>query len=407
MATATKEAQANPVNGLVAKTREIRNQMKDELVERGVEIDLMLACVIARVHMLMLGEPGVAKSMTADQFLSHIDGAKLFSHLLNKQTPPDALVGPISFQAMKEDRFRRVTTQRLPEANIAFIDEIFKSNAVNLNLMLKIINERLFENDGTLVDVPLWTMVAASNELPGTDKEELTAFADRIGVRRIVQPVRTSDGTRLILEGQLMRNRGESQSESFTSLTVEEIETLQGACTMIEVPNRVLEKIIELRAGAEKENLHLSMRRVFEGVKICQAQALLSERGEVKAEDLRLFEHILWNDPEEVSIAQELTLDFAGTIGKQAARAKAAYEEFQKRLSAAQAKMPADNSEPEQDVVTELTTVAAQLTKLDKEVQQQIADAANEGHDSSELDSIAAEIDRARRSIRKTLGMDF
>lgn len=398
---------ADPVNNLVAKTRSIRNEMKDELVERGVEIDLILAAAIARIHMLMLGPPGVGKSMTADQFLKHIDGANLFSHLLNAQTPPDSIVGPVSFQAMKEDRFRRETAQRLPEAHIAFLDEIFKSNSVNLNLLLKIINERVFENDGQLVHVPLWSLIAASNELPGTDKEELTAFTDRIGIRRIVEPVRTADGMRLILEGQLARNRGESQSETHTTLTVEDIETLQGACTQIEVPNRVKEKVIELHNGAAKENLHLSMRRMFEGVKLCQAQALLSERGEVKAEDLRLFEHILWNDPEELAIARELTLDFAGTVGKQAARARASYEEFQKRLSAAQAKMPADSSEPDKEVVNELTTIAAQLTKLDKEVQQNIADAANEGHDGAELESAAAEIDRSRRSIRKTLGMDF
>lgn len=395
------------VTKIVAKTRDIRNEMKEEVVERGVEIDLLLASIIGRVHMLMLGEPGVAKSMTVDQFLAHVEGATLFTHLLNKQTPPDALVGPISFQAMKEDRFRHVTTQRLPEANLAFIDEIFKSNAVNLNLMLKILNERKFENDGGTVDVPLWSMIAASNELPGHDKEELIAFSDRLGVRRIVQPVRTDDGVREILNGQLTRNRGESLAKSHTTLTIDEVETLQGASTQITVPNRVLDRLVDLRAAGEKENLHLSIRRVFEGLKICQAQALLSERGEVKAEDLRLFEHILWNDPEELPIAQELTLDFAGTVGKQAARARASYEEFQKRLSAAQAKMPADSTEPDKEVVNEMTTVAAQLTKLDKSVQKDIADAATEGHDAAELESIAAEIDRARRSIRKSLGMEF
>lgn len=396
-----------PTVTAVEKTRHIRTEMKDELVERGVEIDLILACVIGRVHILMLGEPGVAKSMTADQFLSHVDGATMFSHLLNKQTPPDALVGPISFKAMKEDSFRRVTTQRLPEANLAFIDEIFKSNSVNLNLMLKILNERKFENNGGVVDVPLWSMIAASNELPGHDKEELMAFADRIGVRRIVEPVRTDDGVRMILEGQLARNRGESLSSSHTMLTVEEVEALQGACTEIDVPQRVLDKLVELRNKAEQENLHLSMRRVFEGVKICQATALLSERGEVKAEDLRLFEHILWNDPDELAIAQELTLDFAGTVGKQSARARSSYEEFQKRLSDAQSKMPADASDPPKEVINDLTGIAAQLTKLNKQVQQDIADAVTEGHDPSELESITAEIDRARRSLRGTLGLEF
>jgi MoxR-like ATPase len=392
---------------VISKTRDIRNEMKEEVVERGVEIDLLLASIIARVHMLMLGDPGTAKSMTVDQFLSHVDGATLFSHLLNKQTPPDALVGPISFTAMKEDSFRRVTTQRLPEANLAFIDEIFKSNAVNLNLMLKILNERKFENNGGVVDVPLWSMIAASNELPGHDKEELVAFADRLGVRRIVQPVKTDDGVREILTGQLARFKGEKVAEQHTMLTVAEVELLQTACTQIVVPNRVKDKIAELRAKAEGENLHFSSRRMFEGVKVCMAQALLTERGEVKAEDLRLFEHILWNDPEELQVAQELTLDFAGAIGKQASRARAAYEEFQKRLSAAQAKMPSDGSEADKDTVNEMTTIAGQLTKLDKSVQVDIAEATTEGHDASELETIAAEVDRARRSLRKSLGMEF
>lgn len=396
------------VKSVVDKTRAIRTEMKGELVERGVEIDLLLACAIGRVHMLMLGEPGVAKSMTADQFLSHVDGATMFTHLLNKQTPPDSLVGPVSFKAMKEDSFRRVTRGRLPEANLAFIDEIFKSNSVNLNLMLKILNERKFENDGGVVDVPLWCMIAASNELPGHDKEELLAFADRIGVRRIVQPVRTEDGIRMILEGQLARNVGETLNESHTVLSLDEIALLQQASKEVQVPNRVLDKIVELRIKAERENLHLSMRRVFEGVKICQAQALLSDRGEVKAEDLRLFEHILWNDPDEIEVASELTLDFAGTIGKQSARARSAYDELQKRMSDAQSKMPADDSiAPEPEIVNELTSVMAELTKLGKQVEKDIADGTTEGHDTAELETVRAEVDRARRSIRQSMGMEF
>jgi hypothetical protein len=143
-------------------------------------------------------------------------------------------------------------------------------------------------------------------------------------------------------------------------------------------------------------------------VKICQAQALLSDRGEVKAEDLRLMEHVLWNDPDEIEIASELTLDYAGAVGKQAARGRAAYDELQKRMSDAQSKMPADDSvKPETEVVTELTNVMAELTKLGKQVQKDIADGTTEGHDTAELETISAEVDRARRSIRQSMGMEF
>jgi MoxR-like ATPase len=190
-------------------------------------------------------------------------------------------------------------------------------------------------------------------------------------------------------------------------LTVEEMELLQDAATKIVVPNRVLDKIVQLRLDAEREGLHLSMRRVFEGVKICQAQALLTDRGELKAEDLRLFEHILWNEPDEIEIAAQITIDFAGTIGKQAARSRAAYDEFQKRLSDAQAKMPSDESEPDAEIVNELTKIMAGLTKLNKMVTKDIADGTTEGHDTSELESISAEVDRARRSVRMTMGMEF
>src|SRR3954453_3559023 len=161
----------------VEKLRDIRTEMKAKVVDPGPEIDLLIASVVARVHMILLGPPGVAKSLMVDQFLSHIEGATLFSHLLNKNTPPEALFGPISMIGLKEDSFRRVTAGAPPEANLAFVDEIFKSNATNLNGMLKIINERKFENNGGMVDVPLWSMIGASNELPTHDREDLVAFS--------------------------------------------------------------------------------------------------------------------------------------------------------------------------------------------------------------------------------------
>lgn len=396
------------VKTLVTKTRDVRNEMKAEVVERGVEIDLLISAVIARVHLLLLGPPGVAKSMTVDQFMAHVEAANKFTVLMNKSTPPEALFGPISMTGLKEDRFRRMTEHTLVEANIAFIDEIFKSNAVNLNAMLKIVNERLFENNGGVIKVPLWSMVGASNELPTHDREDLVAFSDRLGIRRIVAPVRTEDGIKQVLDGQLSRNRGEEVAESHTMLTIADVEALQQAATAIDVPNRVKERLVKLINDAERENLHLSLRRVFEGVKLCQAQALLAERGEVKTEDLRLFEHVLWNDPEELKVAQELTIDFAGTTGKQAARGRASYEELQKELSDAQSKMPADASEePDAEVINKLTTISSRLRKLGQDLQNHITEGTEEGHDVSELESIDAEVERARKSVRDTLGLDF
>lgn len=65
----------------------------------------------------------------------------------------------------------------LLQAEVAFIDEIFKANSAILNTLLTLINERLFDNGSQRTIVPLLTMVGASNELP--ESEELDALYDR------------------------------------------------------------------------------------------------------------------------------------------------------------------------------------------------------------------------------------
>jgi len=72
----------------------------------------------------------------------------------------------------------------LPEAEIAFLDEIFQGSSAILNTLLGILNERVFRRGHTQLRCPLRICVGASNSLP-TD-ESLAAFADRFLVRVFV-----------------------------------------------------------------------------------------------------------------------------------------------------------------------------------------------------------------------------
>jgi MoxR-like ATPase len=109
--------------------------------------------------------------------LAQAFGGVYFERLLTKFSTPEELFGPISLKALEQDKFQRVLTGKLPEAQFAFVDEIFKSSSAILNSLLTLINERVFHNDGAAVQCPLVTMFGASNELP--EGKELEALFDR------------------------------------------------------------------------------------------------------------------------------------------------------------------------------------------------------------------------------------
>jgi MoxR-like ATPase len=397
-ATKTKVTPADKLQNVIA-------ELKAGLPEREVEIDLLVRSIIARSHPLFIGEPGVAKSLLIREFMSHIADASLYEVLLAKDTPSDQVLGPVSLAALENDEFRRITRDKLPEANVAFLDEIFKANSTVLNALLSIINERIFHNNGHSMTVPLWTCVGASNELPGTDRDDLRAFRDRFGITKMVEHVRTSEGLVQVLDGQLARGRGEPIVSEPTMVTSEEIAAIQATATEVEVPPNVKKALVELRSRAESENLTISARRLFEGVKLMLAAAALTGRTEVSVEDMKVFEHVLWSDPEDHSTAYELTLDYAGAVAKKAAKLRGEFDEQQAALSDLQQKMPADGSVPDSELMGNIGVVSNMLKKLSQRVGDAIDNGKEEGHETSELDQLAQDITGSRESVKKLLGI--
>jgi len=197
-----------------AKTRE---EMNRALIEREEEIDLVLTAMISQDNPLLVGPPGTAKSLLSDTIVGWLGGGKAFSHLMTRYTFPEEIFGPFSIRKMKEDQFVRVTTCRLPEAEVAFLDEIFKASSAILNTCLKIFNERIYEKgDGSFVKCPLLICISASNEWPA-EQEELGALFDRFLYRRTVKPI--SDDP----ESQRRLMFGDTTPCLSTSITAEEI----------------------------------------------------------------------------------------------------------------------------------------------------------------------------------------
>lgn len=384
-------------------------EMSRTLVQRDEEIRLLVLSLIARTHLALIGRWGIAKSLALDTFMSHVsDDVRMFKKTIRKGTNVEELFGPPSVKRMlDEDVFEYNIASTLAEANLAMLTEIWKGNSPTLNSLLRVINEREFENGTHVIDVPLWSLIADSNELPPPSEHDLMAMRDRFGMTKIVEPVRTRDGLLAILDTQLAKLSGTSLTGTHTMISRAEIEALQDAVTKVTIPPNVRQAYAELQMKASHEGLDTaSSRRHFEGLKVCAANAVLRGDTELRRDDLRLMAYNLWTFPEEVKTAEKLVLEYAGQTAKRAVRFRESLEEVTREVNDLAQKLPADGSQPDPNLYGEIGVQHANLQNLRKKVDSARDDAESSGDDSSDLDAILANIDQTQRVIKKALYAD-
>ena len=251
-----------------SKLARIRDELNRTFLERSDLIDGALSALLARSHVLIIGPPGTAKSMLAEELCTRVEGANYFQWLLTRFSTPEEIFGAVSLKGLEQDDYRRVTTHKLPEAHVAFLDEIFKANSSILNALLTLINERIFHNGRERVPVPLITMFGASNELP--DEDELTALYDRFMLRFMADYIVEDFRFLKMLEG--------AEAASPTTITFAELEAASAAARAIAVPGGILRSIAELRRELAREQIVVSDRRWKNSLDVLRAHAALLGR---------------------------------------------------------------------------------------------------------------------------------
>ncbi len=284
--------------GTREKLLKVEEELSKLFFERKEEIRGLLVGLLAREHVLLLGPPGAAKSELAEELCSRIvwdegEGhTGYFRWLLSRTSTPEELFGPVSLRALEEDSYRRKTKGKLPEASIAFLDEVFECNSAVLNGLLSVLNERLFFNDGEPTLIPLEMVVAASNE-PPAEREELVALFDRFLLRYVVSYVREDESFEALLRRESLAPSGR------TRIATSELLEAQEEARTVDASG-VLPAVALLRRELSEAGVAVSDRRYAKSLKLLRANAYLEGRPEVTDEDLLLLANVLWVEPEQI-----------------------------------------------------------------------------------------------------------
>ena len=310
---------------MLERFQRLLRDMNRGIYEKETEISLSLLAALAGESVILLGPPGVAKSMVARQLKTAFRDARSFEYLMSRFSTPDEIFGPVSIQKLKSsDTYERAVEGYLPSADVVFLDEIWKAGPAIQNTLLTVINEKLFRNGNREMRLPLKLLVAASNELPAKG-EGLEALWDRFVIRIESRPIRQEKNFRSMLlevenlsevksEEQSSAAEGEANSNVITaeeyaewSENINKIGVKEDVLDVISVVRKSL-RTVNVDEAAERRNIYVSDRRWKNIMRLLRTSAFMQDREEVAVCDLLPIYHCLWQEPEERDAIRTLVI---------------------------------------------------------------------------------------------------
>ena len=285
--------------------RDVGRSLDARFLDKAELVRLLLVTLLAGEHMLLVGPPGTAKSALVRSLARLVD-ARYFEYLLTRFSEPNELFGPVDIKAFREGVFVRRVEAMLPDAEIVFLDEIFKSNSAILNSLLSILNERRFFTGSRTMKVPLCSLFGATNEVPNDDA--LGAIFDRFLVRTMSDNLDSFHFHGLIargIEGEVAALTG-ADDATVPLVSLAAIRAVQARLgDFLAFPEDWMARYKGFVFQIRSEGISMSDRRVVKLLKLFASSAILDGRPTVNDGDFFILKHV-WNSPEQISILEDI-----------------------------------------------------------------------------------------------------
>ncbi len=286
-------------------TTEVLAPLKSAFVGKDEIIDLLGVCLAGGENLFILGPPGTAKSAIVQELARRIEG-RVFDYLLTRFTEPNEIFGPFDIRKLREGELLTNTEGMLPEASLAFLDELLNANSAILNSLLMVLNERVFRRGRETRRLPLLMVVGASNRLP--EEEDLAALFDRFLLRVRSDNVADDQLAEVLHAGWNLDLQKASNATVQGRMTVEEIRQVQSFLPEIDL-EAVRGRYVELIRRLRRAGIPVSDRRAVKLQRLVAASSLLCGRAVANGTDLWVLRHI-WDTEEQRELIATIVQEF-------------------------------------------------------------------------------------------------
>jgi len=271
------------------------DSLKLRFVGRDEVIDLIALAVVAGEHLFLYGPPGTAKSLLVREFAGAVR-CRYFEYLLTRFSEPNELFGPVDLARLREGVVATVTTGMLPEAEFAFLDELFNANSAILNNLLTVLNERVYRRGAETHRLPLLSVFAASNHLPEDDA--LQALFDRFLLRCKVDALPVAQLPGLLAAGWAIERNGKPTRDTTDAPTADDLRELTRRAKDVDLA-AVWEPYADAVTKVRDLGVALSDRRAVKVLKLIAASAVMCGRTAANPSDLWVLRYI-WDRAEQI-----------------------------------------------------------------------------------------------------------